>query len=262
VLGTESEIRDALINLIFNAIDAMPGGGTLTVSTQVTPTSVILKIIDTGIGMDEETRQRCLEPFYTTKGKRGTGLGLAMVYGVLQRHDARIDIASGRGCGTTIQMIFPLPPSVSGNESPYGIGAGVAPPPLRILVVDDDPLVRESLHDILRKDSHEVVVADGGDAGIAAFLAAQEEHAFDVVITDLGMPKTDGREVARRVKHTSPATPVVLLTGWGRRMLDDGDVPPHVDYLLSKPLAIEDLRKTLVFVSVRDEEERIANGLA
>ena len=261
VSGTESEIRDALINLIFNAVDAMPNGGDLTVSTQATPTSVTLKIVDTGIGMDEETRRRCLEPFYTTKGKRGTGLGLAMVYGVLQRHDARIDIASGRGRGTTVQLIFPLPPPVSGGDAPCGTGAEVVPPPLRILVVDDDPLVRESLHDILRKDSHEVVVADGGDAGIATFLAARGKRAFDVVITDLGMPKTDGREVARSVKHASPATPVVLLTGWGRQMLDDGDVPPHVDYLLSKPLTVEDLRKILVFVSAHDEEERIANGL-
>ncbi len=262
VLGTESEIRDALINLIFNALDAMPNGGRLAICTQATPTSVVVKIIDTGIGMDEETRQRCLDPFYTTKGKRGTGLGLAMVYGTLQRHSARIDIASAVGYGTTIRLTFPLPPPSSESTLLQGLGVVVIPSPLKILVVDDDPLLRQALRDILRVDGHEVVVADGGEAGNDAFLAALNGRAFHVVITDLGMPKIDGLELARRVKTQSPTTPVVLLTGWGRQMTSEGEFPPHVDCLLSKPPTIEDLRKTLVFVSAHHEEERIPNGIA
>lgn len=249
VLGIESELRQALINLIFNAIDAMPNGGTLTLRTQTTPTAVLLTVIDTGIGMDEATRQHCLEPFFTTKGERGTGLGLAMVYGILQRHAAHIAITSVIGHGTTIQLTFPLPASIREQGSPIGIAAEVAPPSLRILMVDDDPMVRKSLGDILRREGHDVVAADGGEAGIATFLTAQEAHPFAVVITDLGMPKIDGREVARRVKSTAPATFVVLLTGWGRQMRDDGEVPPHVDCLLSKPPSIGELRKTLASAS-------------
>lgn len=262
VMGTESELREALINLIFNAIDAMPNGGRLSIRTQATPTSVIVKIIDTGIGMDEKTRQRCLEPFYTTKGERGTGLGLAMVYGTLQRHAARIDIASEIGYGTTIRLTFLLPHPTSECTLPQDLGVVVTLPPLKILVVDDDPLLRQSLRDILRVDGHEVVVADGGEAGSDAFRTALDERAFHVVITDLGMPKIDGRELARRVKAQSPTTPVVLLTGWGRQMASEGEFPSYVDYLLSKPPTIEALRKTLMVVSVHDEKERIPNGVA
>jgi len=257
VMGTESELREALINLIFNAIDAMPNGGRLSIRTQATPSSVIVKVIDTGIGMDAETCQRCLDPFYTTKGERGTGLGLAMVYGTLQRHSARIDMASAVGYGTTIRLTFPLPHPTSVGVVSEGLGAEIIPPPLKILVVDDDPLLRQSLGDILRVDGHEVVVADGGEAGSEAFCAALNDRAFNVVITDLGMPKVDGQELARRVKAQSPTTPVVLLTGWGRQMASEGNSPPYVDYLLSKPPTIEALRKTLVFVSAHDEEERI-----
>lgn len=249
VCGVESELRQALINLIFNAVDAMPDGGVLTIRTQVTPTAVILAVSDTGVGMNEETRQRCVEPFYTTKGERGTGLGLAMVYGILQRHAARIDIASVVRQGTTVQMIFPFPLSMREPDFPKDVGTEGVVPPLKILVVEDDLLVRKSLHDILRKEGHEVVVADGGDGGIATFLAAQAACAFDIVITDLGMPKVDGREVARLVKEASPTTPIVLLTGWGRQMRDS-EVPPQVDYLLSKPPSIEELRKTLLRVSL------------
>jgi CheY-like chemotaxis protein len=240
----------------------MPNGGRLAIRTYVTPASVVVKVIDSGIGMDEETRQRCLDPFYTTKGKRGTGLGLAMVYGTLQRHSARIDIASAVGYGTAIRLTFPLPPPSTESTLLPSFGAVFLPPPVKILVVDDDPLLRQSLCDILQGDGHEVVVADGGEAGIEAFLAALNSRTFHVVITDLGMPEIDGRELARCVKTRSPTTPVILLTGWGRQMTSEGEVPPYVDCLLSKPPTIEDLRKALVLVSAQSGEERSPNGIA
>ncbi|MDB5050209.1 MAG: Histidine kinase [Fibrobacteres bacterium] len=247
VMGVEGEIREAFTNLFLNAFDAMPEGGTLTLRTRVVRnTLVCVEVSDTGAGMDEETRRRCLEPFYTTKGERGTGLGLAMVYGVTERHGADLEIDSEVGKGTTMRLIFPVAQyaAVEAAPSPQ---APAAPVHVRVLVVDDDPLVAKVLRDTMKTDGHDVSTANGGQAGIDAFLAAQKAGApFDVVMTDLGMPYVDGRKVAAAVKKASPATPVILLTGWGQSLLADGDMPAHVDRLLSKPPKIAELREALM----------------
>jgi CheY-like chemotaxis protein len=245
VMGSESEIREALINLVFNAVDAMPKGGILALRTKLSDKRVSVEVGDTGTGMDEETRRRCLEPFFTTKGERGTGLGLAMVYGIVQRHNASLEIESEPGKGTTIRLIFPVMSPTAGNPS----GSSVSSPVLsrlRLLVVDDDPLLLKSLRDTLEADGHVVVTANGGQAGIDAFQAALARgELFAAVITDLGMPNVDGRAVAGAIKAASPATPVILLTGWGKRITADGDMPPHIDRLLSKPPKPSELREAL-----------------
>jgi PAS domain S-box-containing protein len=257
IMGVESEIREALINLIFNAVDAMPDGGTLTLRTRVTAgaldagdasvlSHVHVEVADTGTGMSEETQRRCLEPFFTTKGERGTGLGLAMVYGMVQRHSADIEIDSALGQGTTVRLSFPeRTPVAAGSTQP--VASQAAPSRLRVLIVDDDPLVLQVLRDTLEIEGHIVESADGGQAGIEVFRMAQERgEPFAVVITDLGMPAIDGRKVASAVKTTAPSTPVVLLTGWGQRMVAEGDMPPYVDYVLSKPPKLRELREVLV----------------
>jgi PAS domain S-box-containing protein len=256
ILGIESEIREAVANLIFNAVDAMPAGGTLTLRTGVVKDEqqedsgirqVYLEVADTGSGMDEETRRRCLEPFFTTKGERGTGLGLAMVYGAVQRNHAAIDIESSPGKGTTIRLRFEVAAS-SGLEPVPTNSTSVAPASLRVLVIDDDPLVTEVLRDILERDGHVVTTADGGETGIGVFREARDQgEAFALVLTDLGMPYVDGRRVASAVKADSPSTPVILLTGWGRRLVAEGEVPPHVDRVLSKPPDLGELREALAF---------------
>jgi len=257
IMGADNEIREALINLIFNAVDAMPDGGPLTLRTRVAQEKgadsaepavrkfVQVEVIDAGIGMDEDTRRRCLEPFFTTKGERGTGLGLAMVYGTMQRHSADIEIESGAGAGTTVRLSFAIPATtvVAAAVPP---ATGGAAPRLRILVVDDDPLVLKSLRDALEGDGHGVTTADGGQAGIDAFLAARAQgNPFPVVITDLGMPYVDGRTVSTAVKTAAPGTMVLMLTGWGQRLVADGDIPPHVDRVLSKPPKLRELREAL-----------------
>jgi PAS domain S-box-containing protein len=249
IMGVESEIREALTNLVFNAVDAMPEGGTLRLRTGTlergSERQVQLEVSDTGIGMDADTRRRCLEPFFTTKGERGTGLGLAMVYGIAQRHGAEIEIDSEPGRGTSIRLSFNIH---SGAAAGPGQTARLPAPParLRILVVDDDPLLLKSLRDILENDGHLVAASSGGQAGIDAFLQAQERREpFAVVITDLGMPHVDGRKVAGAVKAASPATPVILLTGWGQRLVAEEDVPAHVDRLLNKPPKLAELREAL-----------------
>ena len=250
IMGAEHEIRDALTNLIFNAVDAMPTGGTLTVRTRRLAGGdagdrVLIDVGDTGIGMDEDTRRRCLEPFFTTKGERGTGLGLAMVYGMIQRHSAELEIESTAGKGTTVSLNFPAYTSSSVSTTRV-IKIPALGRRLRILLVDDDPLLIKSLQDTLQEDGHQITATHGGQAGIDAFAAAQKRgESLDVVITDLGMPYVDGRKVAASIKTLSPKTPVILLTGWGQRLIAANDVPAHVDKLLSKPPRLHELRAAL-----------------
>ena len=119
-----------------------------------------------------------------------------------------------------------------------------------MLLVDDDPLVLRSLRDILEMDGHVVAAASDGQSGIDAFGAAQRRgEAFDTVITDLGMPRVDGRKVASAVKDASPSTSVIMLTGWGQRLLSDGGMPPHVDRVLGKPPRLRELREALAQTS-------------
>jgi signal transduction histidine kinase/CheY-like chemotaxis protein/HAMP domain-containing protein len=264
IMGAENEIRDALTNLVFNAADAMPDGGTLTVRTKSVvrrPTGaaeaeaaeemIYLEVSDTGVGMDPETRRRCLEPFFTTKGERGTGMGLAMVYGMAQRHRAELEIDSAPGEGTTVRLVFPPAPRTE-EETVKQLALGLPARPLRILIVDDDPIIIESLRETLRGDAHRVTAADGGQAGIAAFDAALAKgEPFELVITDLGMPYVDGRRVAAAIKGGAPKTPVILLTGWGERLMADNQVPPHVDRVLNKPPRLKELRTALAELSRR-----------
>jgi signal transduction histidine kinase len=251
--GAENEIRDALTNLIFNAVDAMPQGGVIEVNTAVGPGGapdgpqspcVRLEVRDHGTGMDEETRRRCLEPFFTTKGDRGTGLGLAMVYGMVQRHGARLEIDSEYGAGTTMRLQFAG--HTSGSAPTVRMPSALAPArSLRVLLVDDDPVLIESLSDTLRQDGHRVTTTGGGQAGIDAFhQARQTPDPFDVVITDLGMPHVGGGQVIGSVRAASPHTPIVLLTGWGQPAAADGDVA-LADRLLSKPPRLHELRAAL-----------------
>ena len=253
IMGVEGEIREALTNLVFNAVDAMPEGGTLTLRTRLVYAdphrpAVVVEVTDTGAGMDEDTRRRCLEPFFTTKGERGTGLGLAMVFGMVQRHSAELAIDSTPGAGTTMRLVFAVPTAVQA-ASGQPAAALEAPSRLRLLLIDDDPMLLKSLRDALETDHHSIVTANGGEAGIAAFRAALDRgQYFAAVITDLGMPYVDGRRVAAAVKAAMPATPVIMLTGWGQRLAAEGDIPPHVDRVLAKPPKLGELREALALL--------------
>ena len=251
IAGAESEIRDALTNLVLNALDAMPDGGTLTLRTRIAEGArVCVDVIDTGIGMDEPTQRRCLEPFYTTKGERGSGLGLAMVYGMIERHSGEIHIDSTPGHGTRLTLCFPaqeIPANAANDDPAARQPTATRPKPMRILTIDDDPLVLEVLRETLTNDGHTVHTAAGGQEGIDLFLAAEQtpDARFEVVITDLGMPHVDGRKVAAAVKAATPQVLVILLTGWGYRMKTQPERPPHVDLVLGKPAKLAELRSAL-----------------
>jgi CheY-like chemotaxis protein len=173
-----------------------------------------------------------------------------MVYGVAQRHNAEIEIESTVGKGTTMRLSFP-----ERKASVDGLAALVSateamPARLRVLVIDDDPLVTKSLRDTLEADGHLVTITNGGQEGIDVFgRTAEGAEKFAVVITDLGMPYVDGRKVASAIKAASPSTPVIMLTGWGQRLVAEGDIPPHVDRVLNKPPKLRELRTALVEVT-------------
>jgi len=259
VLWSEpTELREALINLIFNAVDALPQGGVITLATrslerpapdETAPAArqIVLEVRDNGIGMDEITRQRCLEPFFSTKAQRGgTGLGLAMVYGMMQRHEGDIQIESTPGRGTCIRLTFPL--LDRGIETPADSTPETNPDrSLHILCIDDEPQVRELLNDCLCHFKHRVAVAATGKEGLELFREARgKKQPYQVVITDLGMPEIDGQQVARTIKAESPKTTVIMMTGWGTMLKEDGKATPDVDALVSKPPRIQELNALLL----------------
>lgn len=257
----ETEVREALTNLVINSVEALPGGGLITISTQAkcsragfpgdTPTHLILQVRDNGIGMDEATRQRCFEPFYSTKRDQGgSGLGLAMVYGMMERHEGFVQVESETGRGTTFSLEFPLRNISESQRSPdqekNGARKAKKAPRYRILCIDDEPLLRELLKAALETADHQVSVADSGRSGLELFEAARKRgESFDLVITDLGMPHLDGRQVAEQLKIGSPLTPIIMLTGW-KEMLDEQEGPmPKIDAILGKPPRISELISTL-----------------
>ena len=242
ILGYAPEIRESLTNLIINAVDAMPHGGTLTFGGSVDGSWVVLSVTDTGIGMSEEVRGRLFEPFFTTKGVRGTGLGLAVTYAIMERHGGRIQVRSQPGHGTTFTLRFQAaPPDIGETLAP----AQARPILRRILVIDDDAAVRATVAGLLRATGHVVTEADGGSAGLAQVAAGTVE----VVVTDLGMPEMTGWDVARAIKARSPALPVILLTGWGEQTAADGPGGEAVDRVLAKPVRLNDLLQAIADLS-------------
>jgi signal transduction histidine kinase/ActR/RegA family two-component response regulator len=251
-----SELREAMTNMVFNSVDALPQGGTITIVTrssrrnlQVTggaDQELHIEVRDNGIGMDEKVRQHCLEPFFSTKLQTGgTGLGLAMVYGMIKRHGGGIEIDSTPGRGTCVRLIFPIlerattvPRPQAQQEKPCR--------PLRILCIDDEPELRQLMHDVLEVHHHEVSVAPSGREGLEMFRTnMQTRQPYEVVITDLGMQDMDGHQVARAIKSESPKTPVIMLTGWGTIMKANGETAPEVDAVLSKPPRFQELNSLL-----------------
>ena len=259
LLCEPSDLREALINLIFNAVDALPQGGTINLTTRSASRSapgkidsaekqIFIEVLDNGIGMDEKTRQHCLEPFYSTKAKRGgTGLGLAMVYGVMRRHDGAIDIESAPNQGTCVRLSFPIREAAAprvASTSPSQAGQNRS---LRILCIDDESQMQELLKHCLTTLDHQVTTASGGKQGVEMFRAAVlQKQPYQMVITDLGMPDIDGHQVAKTIKAESPRTPIVMMTGWGTMMKEDGETAPEVDAVVGKPPRIQDLNNLIL----------------
>lgn len=246
VAGNAVELREVLTNLIFNAVDAMPRGGKIVVSTGMDGDYSTIAVSDSGTGMSEDDRARCLEPFFTTKGDRGTGLGLSVVYGIIQRHGGMIEITSEIGRGTTFSIRLPLATHETQIfEAPKEAGVSRA---LRILVADDQEVICELIAEYLRADGHAVEIACDGTDAFKKFNPAR----FDMVVTDQSMPGMSGQQLAGEIHKSAPGTPIILLTGFGE-MVDLGTPPEGISLIVGKPVSAAKLRRAVLVASGGDE---------
>jgi len=263
-------LREVLTNLIFNAVEAMPRDGKLTVRTWSTPADSFLSVQDTGEGMDDLVRRRLFEPFFTTKGERGNGLGLSVAFGIVQRYRGEIKVESEMGRGSVFTVRLPVlagtnlaehdansskkrsrdsdpgfasaPPSLLPPQRAEANTAGKPTgPSLHVLVIEDDESIRQFLQAGLSQLGHSARLAATAEEGLTALAG---EH-FNVVLTDLGLPGMSGKEVARVVARHSPGTPVILLTGWSEQLRDEAEPMEGVTRILAKPVKLQTLASAL-----------------
>ncbi len=243
--GWASALREALTNLVLNAVDALPGDGAIRLSAHRRDREVNIEVSDSGVGMPPEVQARIFEPFFTTKGDRGTGLGLAQVFGIVERHRGRVEVESAVGRGTTVRLVLPSDATDDDAKSRLSGDASVEQTtirPLRILAVDDEPLIGKMMGRILRTEKHVVVTAMSGDEALERL----REQSFDVVITDVGLGAgMNGWELAAEVRSRWPGLRVVFATGWGAQIDPFEARIKGVDAVLAKPYRPEELKHVL-----------------
>lgn len=268
VMGDDSELREVLVNMVFNAIDAMPEGGTLTLSSQTIGEQVAIRVVDTGVGMYPEVRSRIFDPFFTTKGKAGLGLGLAVSFGIIRRHGGNIEVESQYGRGSEFRITLPVAEIadtplvkreliVETPEPPAPVPAVSRGeiPPARLLVVDDEDFVRELLNEILEGEHCEVQLAHDGTEALALF----REREFDGVFTDVGMPGMSGWELAREIRQLNQTIPIAIITGWGEIVGSNEQRAAGVDWVVAKPFTADRVAELVREINCRQESARAEN---
>jgi len=238
IAGSASEIRELFTSLVLNAVDALPWGGLIRISTVDEAAEVVVRIRDTGIGMDEDTRQRAFDPFFSTKSERGTGLGLSVARGIVSRHRGSIAVESEPHLGAEFTVRFPAGEARPRPQAPPAPGRL---PRFRVLAVDDEKPVLDVLADLLRALDQQVDTALGGSAGLERF----DQGDYQVVFTDLSMPEVNGWDLTLAVKSRRPDVAVVVVTGWGLQLEEETAMAHGVDLLVAKPFSIEDLERAL-----------------
>ncbi len=235
VLADPAELGEVLVNLILNACDAMPMGGTLTVCVERVGANARLTVSDTGSGIAQDVLPRLFEPFFTTKGPAGNGLGLAMASRATREMGGSISVVtSDSGTTFTVELPLCMQPALVRTSSPHGTTR--ARYPRHVLVIEDDADNRELFAELLEQAGHRVTTAGSGTAGLEAF----RQNGADAVVTDLSMDGLDGRAVAAQIKALAPQTPVVLVTGWA-----GASGGYAVDRVLPKPFEPEVLLRAL-----------------
>jgi signal transduction histidine kinase/ActR/RegA family two-component response regulator len=239
VKGDPVELREVLVNMIYNAIDAMPSGGEIRLSTQESRERVVICVGDTGTGMSPDVKQRLFDPFFTTKGKAGTGMGLAVSFGIIRRHEGSIEVDSEPGRGTTFKISLPkvMPVSTAAadalSEAP---GVSTCDDKIRVLVVDDETHVREVLIEALEAEGCEVVSAQSGEIALALY--DQYEGKFDAVFTDIGMPEMNGWELCTEIRERSKTMPLAIISGWADAISVQTRNAVKADWVVAKPFDI------------------------
>ena len=244
--GSASELREVFVNLIVNAVDAMPGGGKLSIECERDGGRLRLQFIDTGTGMPEDVRQKIFDPFFSTKGAQGTGLGLSVSYSIIERHEGSISVASEVGGGTIFTIDLPAAEvNVEQAEAPVD---NTEVPSLSILVVDDEPSVRETLAEMLESMGHRVMLAESGQNALQTLSG----NKCDLVFTDLAMPEMDGWETTREIRKRWPEMNVVLVTGYGTGTLPPLGEDRLVNGIIGKPFDFSQISQTITSVMANE----------
>lgn len=249
IMGDATELREVLTNLILNAVEAMPEGGTLTLITEEDDESVFLIVKDTGLGMTEEVRNKIFAPFFTTKGVEGTGLGLSLAHGIITRHRGEIIVESSYGSGSCFSIKLPRCDLTEKKQTPAVLERKSA----HVLVIEDEKNIREVLDEILSTAGHSVTQATSGEEGIELF----QKYKADIVITDLGMSGLSGWEVADRIKMSDPRTPVILSTGWGVKPEQVEMHKKNIDRIISKPFNMEQILNLISELLAQGKVEKV-----
>jgi signal transduction histidine kinase/FixJ family two-component response regulator len=251
VLGDAVELREVLVNMIYNAIDAMPSGGEIRLSSQESNGRVFITIADNGTGMTPEVKSRLFDPFFTTKGKSGTGMGMAVSFGIIRRHNGSIDVESEPGRGATFRISLPLAEETSpvAETNPARLEVGIREDKIRVLVVDDETAVREVLREALEAEGCEVVVAESGEMALKLYDASAGK--LDVVFTDIGMPEMSGWELASEIRKRSETIPLAIVSGWADAISCDARQAIKADWVVSKPFDIAIIAEIANEVAVR-----------
>jgi signal transduction histidine kinase/ActR/RegA family two-component response regulator len=247
VEGRPSELREVFMNLLLNAVDALPKGGHIVVRGHAAGDEVTVAVEDDGVGMEAPVKSRVFDPFFTTKGDKGTGLGLTMVYGIVARHRGRIAIESAHERGTRITMVFPRATGAPPAPAPMAPVVTLPEPdhPLSVLAVDDEPAVLDLLADIVGTLGHRVTRHQSA----AEALAGVEPGRYDLVLTDLGMPGMSGWEFSRALRAVDPEVPLAWITGWGEELV--GSRRDGADAIVAKPFTIDDVKRLLALAASR-----------
>jgi signal transduction histidine kinase/CheY-like chemotaxis protein len=269
VMGDDSELREVLVNMVFNAIDAMPEGGTLKLSSHTAGEKVTITVADTGVGMYPEVRSRIFDPFFTTKGKAGLGLGLAVSFGIIRRHGGNIEVESQYGNGTEFRITLPVAKIAETQLIKRDLIVQTEEPqlpttnrmePTRLLVVDDEDFVRDLLGEILEGEQCLVELAQDGTEALALF----REHKFDGVFTDVGMPGMSGWELAREIRQLNKHIPIAIVTGWGELVGSNEQRAAGVDWVIAKPFTAERIAELVREINARTaaRAEKLATAAA
>jgi PAS domain S-box-containing protein len=250
-LGDPSELREVILNLIFNAVDAMPQGGTIKVGTNSEGKTARMWVADNGAGMAPDVLVRIFEPFYSTKGERGTGLGLSASHGIIENHGGDLNVTSEPGKGSRFEIILPL------REVEKAADAAKHAPAdhiksARVLVVEDEEEVREVLNEAFRSGGHDVTEATTGAEALEQLDAGQ----FDLMVCDLGLPELSGLHVARWVREHRPDLPVIIATGFSEMIAEDDFKNARIDAVISKPYAVADVLARANALLAKDAERR------
>lgn len=251
VMGDAVELREVLVNMIYNAIDAMPSGGEIRMSSQEMNGRVVLTIADNGTGMTPEVKSRLFDPFFTTKGKGGTGMGMAVSFGIIRRHNGAIDVESEPGRGTTFSISLPINKDSQAitRADATKVEASVKQDRLTALVVDDENAVREVLREALEAEGCEVLIADSGEMALNLYDARAGK--LDIVFTDIGMPEMSGWELAREIRKRSKTMPLAIVSGWADAISCDARQAIKADWVVSKPFDIATIAKIANEVGAR-----------